>query len=321
MPRVAHTRTPGGRSGHSRFADKQQDLQLAELRRRIADLEGRLPFETQLGPAPASAALEQGPAGSSPARAAAAGDDRLTCGLRPLDDLFQAPGLQLATLHELVSAHSRDAGALSGFCLALVASLMAARSGQVLWVLDPQVAREAGWPHGSGLARFGVDPARVIAVMPRRPEEILWAMEEGAGCAALAAVVGEVQGAPKAVDLTATRRLLLRARSGGVPVFLVRHGADREPTAALTRWCVAPAVSTAPPLIRQGPHDAIGNAAWTVTLTRNRDGRPGRLDLEWSHAARQLAAPARALPVVSGACLRPDIAPVADRVTAVRTRG
>ncbi|WP_328804139.1 inducible mutagenesis protein A [Roseibium aggregatum] len=271
---------------------------LAELRRRIAALEGGLPFNGQLGPAPAFAAVKQGP---EPVR--------LSFGLDALDGLFAAGGLACGTLHEVVSGESRDAGALSGFALALLARVMTARSGAVLWVLDPLAGREAGLLHGPGLSRFGVDPARLIAVRPRRTEELLWAMEEGARSSVLAAVVGEVQGAQKALDLTATRRLLLRAQASGVPVFLVRHGAAFEPTAALTRWCVTPGRSQAPALLRAGPHEAIGEAAWIVDLTRNRDGRSGRLDLEWRHAERRFAAPARSVALVSGTGLRPDSAP------------
>lgn len=278
---------------------------LAELRRRIAALEGRLPLEGQLGPAPAVAAKRQGLDGSSSQPKPV----RLRLGLAELDDLFAAGGLASGALHEVVSAESRDAGALSGFVLALLARVMVARSGAVLWVAEPLANREAGRLHGPGLLRFGVDPARLVVVLPRRTEELLWAMEEGARSSALAAVVGEVQGGHKALDLTATRRLLLRAQTSGVPVFLVRHGVTFEPTAAVSRWCVAPRASSAPALLRDGPHEAIGQVCWNLELTRNRDGRPGRLDLEWSHAERRFAAPARSVALVPGAGLRPDSAP------------
>ena len=286
---------PSERSPENR---RESRPDFAELRRRIAALEGGLPFNGQLGPAPAFSAVKQGP---EPVR--------LSFGLEGLDALFAAGGLACGSLHEVVSAESRNAGALSGVALALLAKVMAARSGAVLWVLDPLAGREAGLLHGPGLLRFGVDPARLIAVRPRRTEELLWAMEEGARASVLAAVVGEVQGAQKTLDLTATRRLLLRAQTSGVPVFLVRHGAAFEPTAALTRWCVTPGHSQAPALLRSGPHEAIGEAAWTVELTRNRDGRSGRLDLEWRHAERRFAAPARSVALVSGTGLRPDSAP------------
>lgn len=280
---------------------------LAELRRRIAVMEGRLPSERQLGPAPASSARKQGPA---PTSTPLPEPERLGLGLDELDRLFAAGGLSQGALHELVSAESRNAGAVSGLVCALLARIMAIRPGMVLWVLDPLAAREAGQFHGPGLVRFGIDPARLVTVLPRKTEELLWAMEEGARCAALAAVVGEVQGVHKALDLTATRRLLLRAQGSGVPTLLVRHGASMEPTAALSRWHAEPRPSHEPDLPGGGPHEGVGPPVWHVDLNRNRDGRPGRLDLEWSHAARDFSAPAHSLPVVCGSSLRPDSAPV-----------
>ena len=178
---------PSERSPENR---RESRPDFAELRRRIAALEGGLPFNGQLGPAPAFSAVKQGP---EPVR--------LSFGLEGLDALFAAGGLACGSLHEVVSAESRNAGALSGVALALLAKVMAARSGAVLWVLDPLAGREAGLLHGPGLLRFGVDPARLIAVRPRRTEELLWAMEEGARASVLAAVVGEVQGAQKTLVL------------------------------------------------------------------------------------------------------------------------
>ena len=47
-------------------------------------------------------------------------------------------------------------------------------------------------------------------------------MEQGAGCAGLSAVVGEIHGAPAVLDFTATKRLALRAEASGVPVWPIR---------------------------------------------------------------------------------------------------
>ncbi|MTI43258.1 protein ImuA [Roseibium hamelinense] len=289
------------RSDNGRDEETCKPDRITELRRRIAGLEGRLPLDTQLGPAPASAASWQGPGNSQ------GGTSSFTPvpGLEQLDPLFRTSAFLEGGLHEVVTPQSRDAGALSGVAISVIASLLKARDGLVLWVMDQGVLREAGMPYPPGLLRFGMDPARVVCVTARRTEDLLWAMEEGAQCSALAAVVGEVRGASKALDLTATRRLMLRARIGGTPVFLLRHGTEFEPTAAMTRWKAAPHASAPPLLSGQRPHDGLGRAAWTVNLTRNRDGREGHLIVEWSHAARKLAAPAYSLPMVSGTGLRP----------------
>lgn len=287
---------------------------LAELRRRIADLEGSLPLDAQLAPAPVSAAAKQGPASLGDGQKIQDGardraPPRLCLDSPALDAVFQGEGLRLDSLHEVVGRESRDCGAVSGFALALLARVMRARSGAVLWVLSPQARRENGRLYGPGLRQFGIDPARLVAVFPRRMEELLWGLEEGAKCSGLSAVFGEVQGVSRALDLTATRRLLLRAQTSRVPVILMRNGVADEPTAALTRWCVTPHISRPPDLERRGPHEAVGRSGWRVTLTRNRDGRPGSACVEWNHETGQFDAPARSLALVSGSAGGQDLAP------------
>ena len=51
-----------------------------------------------------------------------------------------------------------------------------------------------------------------------------------------AAVFAEIRGHPRRLDLTASRRLALRARKGGVMGLLLRHAAVSEPGAETTRW-------------------------------------------------------------------------------------
>ncbi|QDG75250.1 ImuA family protein [Labrenzia sp. PHM005] len=321
---------------------------LAELRRRIADLEGRLPFETQFGPAPATAANPQGPDTFSPHvpdtggeaeaqdRPGTAGqpkvqtyqpDGRCLLGLEALDSLFRPEGgssgngLKLGALHELVSAESRNAGALSGFALAVLARILDLRPGPALIVQDVRATQESGHFHGAGLLAFGIDPARLIVVRAKRLDELLWCLEEGASCSALAAVFGEVQGEQRPVGLTASRRIALRSGRSTVPVILLRHGAVEEPTAALTRWQIAPAASRPPEFLEEGPHAGLGAPAWTVNLTRNREGRPGRLTVEWDHARRTFAAPAHSLALDRGSSLRPDPAPLAGQLHTFRPAG
>ena len=103
------------------------------------------------------------------------------------------------------------------------------------------------WPRAismrPALPPCGLDPARLILARTRRPQDVLWAMEEGLKSPALAAVVGEVA----ALSLPASRRLQLAAEASGVTGFALRRwrqGADaaRErspPNAALTRWRVS----------------------------------------------------------------------------------
>ena len=110
----------------------------------------------------------------------------------------------------------------------------------MLWIVEAAAAREAGLPYGVGLDRFGCDSTRLIVVRVRKPGDALWVFEEGLACRGLAAVLTEIRGTPRLLDLTASRRLALRAEAGGVMGLLLRQTGEADPSAALTRWRVAP---------------------------------------------------------------------------------
>jgi protein ImuA len=277
---------------------------LVELRSRVAALEGRLSSGAQLPPDPASAANGQGPA-------------RLLTGVAGFDGLFASSGMPCGTLHEATSAESRSGGALTGFAAAMLSCFAARRAGAVLWVTEPDGGRETGSPNAEGLARFGLDPARVVLVRARCVEEMLWAVEEGVQAKGVCAVVAEMRGAPRALDLTASRRLLLRAEAGGATAFLLRHAGGAAPTAAVTRFRIAARPSGGREGLRLAP---LGRPGWRVELQRNRDGRPGTVELEWDHAMRSFAAPADREPVVPRTGDRPAGAPGTGGVVAFARR-
>jgi len=78
-------------------------------------------------------------------------------------------------------------------------------AGPVLWCLKrPDL-------YGPGLIAHGLDPSRLVLVLAKRDDEILWAMEEGLRMPGLAAVVGEVGRLP----MVAGRRLQLAAERSG----------------------------------------------------------------------------------------------------------
>ncbi|MGD9536911.1 MAG: ImuA family protein [Alphaproteobacteria bacterium] len=217
-------------------------------------------------------------------------DHAVPLGLAALDRALPGGGLGLGALHEVVPASpaGADAGAGAGFVAALLARLLAGGvAGPVLWCLSDAVRRETGTPYAPGLAGFGLDPGRLLFARARRDADVLWAMREGLGCAALAAVVGEAEAA---VDLAASRRLQLAAGASGVPGLLLwRRPAGVAPSAALTRWRVA----AAPGLVHspEGP----GRPRWRVGLERCRGGVPRTWLLEWRHETGDFAL-AAALP-------------------------
>lgn len=224
-------------------------------------------------------------------------------------------GLRRAALHELRATESRNAAALTGFAVAVLARLAAHDSRPFIWIVEKAAGGETGFPYGNGLSAFGLDPNRLVVVRVGRPRDVLWACEEALRCAGLAAVVAELSGNPRLLDLTASRRLALRAAESGVAGLLLRTSARVEPGAASTRWLVAPLPSSVDPDYPEG----IGRPAWRLTLERNRGGATGTFDLEWNHEQHSfaLAAPAHPRPVPSLPRDRPPPPPDAGPLVAL----
>jgi protein ImuA len=290
------------------------------LYRRIAEIEGRPAGMEVLDP------LALSPAGSPSNRVSMRlfprrGAAQVPIGIPTLDSLL-AGGLRRDALHEVRAETTRAASAATGFAVAILARLADADDRPVLWVTEEAAVREGGQPHGPGLDRFGLASHRLIIVVTRRPEETLWVFEEGLRCAGLAAVLAEIRGHPRVLDLTASRRLALRARDGRVMGLLLRQAAMAEPGAAATRWLVAPQPAATLDDFAAG----IGRPVWRLHLERNRAGPTGRFDLEWDHGTRSFAlaqpvAPALSRPRASLSFDRPHLAGAAGTVVAHRRAG
>jgi protein ImuA len=189
----------------------------------------------------------------------------LPFGLAAIDNALPGKGLALGALHEAagVGADEEDGAMAALFLAGILARLEPARP--VLWCLAESDL------YAPGLAAAGLDPARLILARMRRPEDMLWAMEEGLKTAGLAAVVGEVAALP----LPASRRLQLAAEASGVTGFALRRWRQSEeaareraqPNAALTRWRVA----ALPGDVGEGA-PGVGGARWQVELWRCRGG-------------------------------------------------
>ena len=160
-----------------------------------------------------------------------------------------------------------DASA-TGFVLSLLGDCT---KGPILWVQDHASRRENGRIYLPGLTPHRVEHT-ILQAAVSHPRDVLWAMEEGAACAGLSAVVGEIHGAPAALSFTATKRLAIRAEASGVPVYLIRSGDPGVLSAARMRW----RTSSLPSMPH--PHDARapGTAQWAVELFRARGHAPGR---------------------------------------------
>lgn len=203
-------------------------------------------------------------------------------------------GLMRGRLHELL-APADDAGAASGFA-AVLARLI---GGDIMWVVDEALWRREGRLHPAGLAAIGLDPARLIIVLLPDVSAVLRAAVDGLRCSTLGSVVIALPGDPRALDLTASRRLALAAEAGGVTALMLRLGGKPLPSAAQSRWQVASAPSL--PLAGASP----GHPAWTLELLRQR-GRPdgGRWCVEWdSEQARLHDRDRAAATIADGAAL------------------
>ena len=230
--------------------------------------------------------------------------------LTGLIDLALGGGLVCGALHELVPASPFQLGATSGFAAAVAARAGASR-GEVLWIATDFAQREGGGPYGPGLGLSGLSPARLLVLTVSRSADVLWAMEEGLRCRALACVVAELTGEGAEADLTATRRLSLAAREGvsarvsGLGL-LIRHRPTPMSSAAATRWHVAGAPSLPDRLAQLS--GGLGRTRFDLSLRKNRRGPSGRWLVEWDHHERAFQ-PALSVGVAAPALDRPDRAP------------
>ncbi len=273
---------------------------LAGLRKRIAALEGRAFSGTCLKGAMVSQSAKV-----------------LPFGIECLDAVFAKGGLAIDALHEVVGQETRGAGAASGFAMALASRLLEHTDGALLWVCDPALRQEAGRLNAEGLYQLGLDPARVLIVSPAKSEDGLWAMEEGLANRAVKTVIGEFYRTARALNLTATRRMALRAHRQNTLALLVRHGTEAEPSASRTRWQVRPEQSAPPGGFEAG----LGRPCWQIDLTKNRDGPTGTFTLEWDHERRSFYNTALSVSLAAAPADGQDRAPAMGQVVALQPPG
>jgi len=211
----------------------------------------------------------------------------LPLGLAGIDHALPRGGLARGCLHEFCGAPEHAAAA--GFAAAVLGRF--AVHGAVVWI-GPKYDLFA-----PGLAEFGLASERLIVVRAGRQEDRLWALEETLRHPGIAAGLAEVG----RLGLSAGRRLQLAAETKGVSALLLRPArALDQPSAAFTRWRIAPSPST--PDARLAPR-GLGAPRLRVELVRARGGRPGSWQIEW-HQGRwhEVTDP---LVVAADACDRP----------------
>ncbi|HVV27930.1 MAG TPA: hypothetical protein VHC40_08190 [Rhizomicrobium sp.] len=189
-------------------------------------------------------------------------------------------GLRPGALHEVFA---QDWGA-GGFALLL--ALLAASGRPLFWVRPDYEALEHGAVSPQGLAELGGDPRHLLLVRAPHAREALAAANDILACPHVGALLLEIGGEPKCLDLVASRRLTLAAAESGVTIILLREDADAAPSAALTRWEVGSAPS--PPF-----DDDWGNPVFEAALTRHRLGGLGRFRMRWDCEKGVFADPLR----------------------------
>jgi protein ImuA len=185
-----------------------------------------------------------------------------------VDDVLGG-GLRPGALHEVF------ARGWSGGGFAVLLALLAAGTKPLFWVRPDYEAMEYGALSPGGLLELGGDPRQLVMVRTRGSPDALSAAGDILACPHVGALLLELEGAPKCLDLVASRRLVLAAEESGVTVVMLRAGAIPQPSAALTRWQVASAASS--PL-----DDDWGNPVFDAQLVRHRLGGLGRFLLTWN---------------------------------------
>ncbi|NBC36970.1 hypothetical protein GTZ99_10420 [Novosphingobium sp. FSY-8] len=223
-------------------------------------------------------------------------------GVAPLDAALHG-GMARGCVHEVYAADAADVAAATGFALG-VATGFCAPAGGLLWLRTRRAVRGAGVLQAPGWAEMGGMPGPALVGVVGDDLALLRAAVDGLRCAALSAVVVESWGAMKALDLTASRRLVLAAERSGVPLLLLRSDASPVPSAARTRWQVAAATSAG--LEARAP----GAPTFDVTLLRQRSGPCGQSwRVEWDRDQRMFREAPLSGAVVSVPADRPAAQP------------
>lgn len=180
-------------------------------------------------------------------------------------------GLLKGALHEVFAATGHEAAA-TGFAVGLAARV--ANGKPILWIRQDFAGLEFGEIAATGLLELGIDPSKFLILRVAHAEDALRASSDALSCSALGAVVIEVVGEHKVLDLKASRRLTLGAAETNVTAFLLRFSAVPDASSAETRWMIRAARSNA-------QDENWGMPRFDAELVRNRHGRNGHWVMEW----------------------------------------
>src|SRR5260221_2303815 len=158
--------------------------------------------------------------------------NRVALGHAEADAMLRG-GLAVAAVHE-VFAEGHQGAAATGFIAGLAGRVAPQRP--LVWVRQDFSEIESGALSMSGLAELGLDPRCLVTVRATDSESALRTAADALACDALGAVVLDVWGQARQLDLVASRKLTLTAQASGVTGLLLRLAAEAQPSTAETRW-------------------------------------------------------------------------------------
>jgi protein ImuA len=238
---------------------------------------------------PFPAALKERLSGYEPAAPPA----RFALGVARLDAALNG-GLARARLHEVWPAEAADGASAAGFAL-MLALQASDTDGPIVWIAEDKGEWRRGPLYPPGLAELGIGPARILFVRAPDAKALLRAAADVVRSPAAGVAVIVPAGTASALDLTATRRLTLFAERSGTTAILLRTADPQAPSAAVTRWRVASALSQALEA------DAPGHPAFTIDLVCQRGGAPSfGWQLEWERDRARFAPVSRDLAADAG---------------------
>ena len=173
---------------------------------------------------------------------------RVALGHADVDATLQG-GLALGAMHEVFADAGRQSAAATGFVAGLAGRIAATKLPHrpLVWIRQDFTEIESGAVSMSGLAELGLDPRLFVTVRAADVDSALRTAADALACDAVGAVVLEVWGGARQLDLVASRKLTLAAQASGATGLLLRMAAEPEPSTAETRWIVRAAHSPPAP--------------------------------------------------------------------------
>ena len=182
-------------------------------------------------------------------------------------------GLATGSVHEVFS-EGRQSGAATGLVAGFAGRLSARRP--LVWVRQDFSEIESGALSMSGVSELGLDPRSLVSVRASDVDTALRSAADALACDAVGAVVLEVWGEARQLDLVASRKLTLAAQASGVSCLVLRIAAQPQASTAETRWIVQAARSPPSPV-----WSGWGTPVFDAQLVRNRHGPVGQWIMEW----------------------------------------